>query len=73
MNHPEVDSMKVHGETIAISDVKPIFDRARLLGEHTDYVLSELLALEETKIDDLFVSGVLKKILRKRRYRWEIN
>ncbi len=65
--------MKVHGETIAISDVKPIFDRARLLGEHTDYVLSELLALEETKIDDLFVSGVLKKILRKRRYRWEIN
>jgi len=31
------------------------------------------LALEETKIDDLFVSGVLKKILRKRRYRWEIN
>jgi len=52
--------MKVHGETIAISDVKPIFDRAPLLGEHTDYVLGELLALEETKIDDLFVSGVLK-------------
>ncbi len=52
--------MKVHGETIAISDVKPIFDRAPLLGEHTHYVLGELLALEETKIDDLFVSGVLK-------------
>ena len=65
--------MKVHGEKIAISDVKPIFDRALLLGEHTDYVFGELLALEETKIDDLFVSGVLKKILRKRRYRWEIN
>ena len=60
MNHPEVDSMKVHGETIAISDVKPIFDRAPLLGEHTDYVLGELLALEETRIHDLYVSVVVK-------------
>ena len=60
MAHPEVDSMKIHGETISISDVESKFDRAPLLGEHNDFVLGEILGIDESKIDDLYVSGVLR-------------
>jgi crotonobetainyl-CoA:carnitine CoA-transferase CaiB-like acyl-CoA transferase len=60
MAHPEVDSMKIHGETISISDVESKFDRAPLLGEHNDFVLGELLGIDESEIDDLYVSGVLR-------------
>lgn len=60
MPHPEIDSMKVHGETISMSGVTPKVDRAPLLGEHTEYILGDLLGVAESKIDDLYVSGVLK-------------
>lgn len=60
VDQPEVESMTIHGETIAISGLEPRVNRSPLLGEHTEYVLKDLLGMEEAEVDQLYVDGVLK-------------
>ena len=60
LDHPEIGPMTIHGETIAISGMDPVVKRAPLLGEHTEYVLKELLGMDEREVDQLYVDGVLR-------------
>ena len=60
LDHPEMTTMTLHGETIKISDTENTFTRAPLLGEHTDYVLGDLLGLSQNSINDDYVTGILK-------------
>jgi crotonobetainyl-CoA:carnitine CoA-transferase CaiB-like acyl-CoA transferase len=60
MDHPETEPMTTHGEPITMSSVAPIVERAPLMGEHTEYVLKELLAVDEPAVDQLYVDGVLR-------------
>jgi crotonobetainyl-CoA:carnitine CoA-transferase CaiB-like acyl-CoA transferase len=50
----------VHGETIRISGLEPTVERAPMLGEHNEYVLKEVLGMEEAAIEELRESGVLR-------------
>ena len=59
MDHPEIGEMTIHGETITISGVEPVVNLAPPMGEHTEYVLRELLGIEEADVDQLYVGGVL--------------
>lgn len=45
--------MTIHGETIAVSNIEPVVERAPLLGEHREYVLKDLLGIDEREIDQL--------------------
>ena len=60
MDHPETEPMTTHGEPIMMSGLEPVVGRAPLMGEHTEYVLKELLAVDETDVDQLYVDGVLR-------------
>ncbi len=60
LDHPEVGTMTIHGEPISLSGMEPRFQRAPLLGEHTEYVLKDLLGVEEPEINRLYVDGVLQ-------------
>jgi formyl-CoA transferase len=60
LDHPEAGTMTTHGETIAISGLEPRVQRSPLLGEHTEYVLKDLLGMDERQIDQLYVDGVLR-------------
>ncbi|MDP6452950.1 MAG: CoA transferase [SAR202 cluster bacterium] len=59
MDHPEVGDMTLHGETISISGVDPVVKLAPPMGEHTEYVLKEVLGLPETAVNELYVDGIL--------------
>ena len=59
LEHPEIGEMTIHGETISISGVEPIVELAPHMGEHTEYVLKDLLGMPETDVDQLYVDGVL--------------
>ena len=52
--------MTVHGETIAISGVEPRVKLSPLLGEHTEFVLKDLLGMDEADVDQLCVDDVLR-------------
>jgi crotonobetainyl-CoA:carnitine CoA-transferase CaiB-like acyl-CoA transferase len=60
MDHPEVGEMTIHGETISISGVEPIVELAPPMGEHTEFVLQEILGLENSRVNELYVDGVLQ-------------
>ncbi len=60
MDHPEAGTMTTHGEPISMSDVEPRVERSPLLGEHTDYVLQDLLGMESADVDRLYVDEVLR-------------
>ena len=47
LDNPDVGTMTVHGETIAISGVEPRVKLSPLLGEHTEFVLKDLLGMDE--------------------------
>jgi crotonobetainyl-CoA:carnitine CoA-transferase CaiB-like acyl-CoA transferase len=59
MDHPEVGDMTLHGETISISGVDPVVKLAPPMGEHTQYVLKDVLGLPEKDVDQLYVDGIL--------------
>ena len=52
--------MTLHGETIVISGMEPKVQLAPLLGEHTEYVLKDMLGIEEAEVNQLYVDGVLR-------------
>ena len=60
MNQPDVGAVTIHGETIAISGMEPRVTRSPQLGEHTEYVLKDLLGMDEGEVDQLYVDGVLQ-------------
>ncbi len=60
LENPEAGTMTTHGETIAISGLEPRVQRSPLLGEHTEYILKDLLGMEELEVDQLYVDGVLQ-------------
>ena len=59
LDNPEAGTMTTHGETIAISGLEARVELAPALGEHTEYVLKDLLGMEEADVDQLYVDGVL--------------
>ena len=60
LDTPEAGTMTTHGETIAISGVEPRVHRSPLMGEHTEYILKDLLGMEEADVDQLYVDDVLR-------------
>ena len=60
-DHPEVGRVRMPGNPIKMSGVgKTISKPAPLLGEHTDSVLTELLALTHEQISELRAKGAVE-------------
>ena len=60
LDNPDVGTMTAHGETIAISCVQPRVKLSPLLGDHTEFVLKDLLGMDEADVDQLYVGDVLR-------------
>ena len=60
LDNPEAGTMTTHGEPISISGVEPKVQLAPQLGEHTEYVLKDLLGMDEADVDQLYVDDVLR-------------
>ena len=61
MPHSAMEETVVEGPRIALSRTPPIMDHAGpALGEHNDYVLREILRLDDEAITDLVVAGALE-------------
>jgi benzylsuccinate CoA-transferase BbsF subunit len=60
LDNPEVGTMTAHGETISISGMEPRVELSPMLGEHTEYILKDLLGFEEADVDQLYVDNVLR-------------
>jgi crotonobetainyl-CoA:carnitine CoA-transferase CaiB-like acyl-CoA transferase len=60
LDNPEVGTMTAHGETISISGLEARVKLSPLLGEHTEYILKDLLGMEEADVDQLYVDDVLR-------------
>jgi len=60
LEHPELGITATHGEPIRINGQRAELTRSPLLGEHTDYVLREVLRLPDDEVDALYLAGVLQ-------------
>ena len=60
LDNPEAGTMTTHGETISISGVEPKLQLSPQLGEHTEYILKDLLGMDEADVDQLYVDDVLR-------------
>ena len=56
IDHPVVGRVKYPGNPIQFSKASPVFNRAPLLGEHTESILKELLQCSEGEIRDVLAS-----------------
>ena len=59
LDHKEIGIHAYDANCFTLSESPPVYQPAPLLGEHTDWVLSEILGLPESEIEDLHRSGVL--------------
>ena len=59
LEHKEIGLHAYDANCFTLSESPPVYQPAPLLGEHTDWVLSEILGLPESEIEDLHRSGVL--------------
>ncbi len=59
LDHKEIGRHAYDANCFTLSESPPTYQPAPLLGEHTDWVLRELLNLPESEIEDLHRSGVL--------------
>ena len=59
LDHKEIGRHAYDANCFTLSESPPTYKPAPLLGEHTDWVLSEILNLPEAEIEDLHRSGVL--------------
>jgi len=59
LDHPELGRHLVHGSAFRMSDLSCHIRRAPLLGEHTEYVLKEILGMSDEAIVRLVVDGVV--------------
>ena len=61
LDHPEIGPMALDDYPFKLSATPGRLSRhAPLLGEHTDYVLSEILGMPEDDINELIIEGVLE-------------
>jgi len=59
MEHPEIGQFRHMGSSLSLSDTPPSAERpAPCIGEHTLYVLQDVLNLSEEEISQLLVNGV---------------
>lgn len=59
LDHKEIGRHAYDANCFTLSESPPTYQPAPLLGEHTDWVLREILNLPEDEIEDLHASGVL--------------
>lgn len=59
LDHKEIGRHAYDANCFTLSESPPTYQPAPLLGEHTDWVLSEILNLPEDEIENLHASGVL--------------
>ena len=59
VDHPELGQHLVHGPAFRMSDLSYHIRRAPLLGEHTEYILKEILGMSDEAISQLVVDGVV--------------
>jgi crotonobetainyl-CoA:carnitine CoA-transferase CaiB-like acyl-CoA transferase len=59
LDHPEMGRHLVHGPAFRMSDLSYHIRRAPLLGEHSEYVLKEILGMLDEEIAQLVVDGVV--------------
>ena len=59
LDHPELGRHLVHGPAFRMSDLSYHLCRAPLLGEHSEYVLKEILGMSDEAIAQLVVDGVV--------------
>ena len=61
LEHPEIGSMHIDADAYRLSDTPGRLRRhAPLLGEHNDYVCSEILGMSEDEINELIIEEVLE-------------
>ncbi|MGI8549953.1 MAG: hypothetical protein ACR2PL_04005, partial [Dehalococcoidia bacterium] len=60
LDHPEGIDLLVQHEPITWEGQRLPITRAPLMGEHSQEVLHDLLALDEEQFTDLLVSGVIR-------------
>jgi benzylsuccinate CoA-transferase BbsF subunit len=58
--HPELGTTIVEGWGFTLSQAQPARKRAPMLGEHTDYVLQQLIGMSEDEVNLHLVSDVLR-------------
>ena len=59
LDHKEIGLHANDANCFTLSESPPTYQPAPLLGEHTDWVLHEILNLPEAEIEDLHQSGIL--------------
>ncbi len=59
LDHKEIGIHANDSNSFTLSESPPTYQPAPLLGEHTDWVLREILNLPESEIEDLHQSGIL--------------
>ena len=57
--HPEMGNYSTEANCFRLSETRPDYRRAPLLGEHTDYVLRQLLGISQERFDALAGDGAL--------------
>lgn len=60
VTHPEAGELILEDWGFRFSKSRRLMERAPLLGEHTDFLLREVLAMSEDEINQLIVDGVLE-------------
>ncbi|UCH89598.1 MAG: CoA transferase, partial [Thermoplasmata archaeon] len=59
IDHPKCGKLKVLGNPIKIKGLREKFEPSPLLGQHTEEILSELLGLNDTQIQELREKNVI--------------
>jgi len=60
LEEPEMGPLVTEGPPVKMSETSPqVYAHAPLLGEHTDYVVREILKLSDAEIQELTSEGVL--------------
>ncbi len=60
LEHPEIGQYRAPGHPFILSKVSYDMQRAPLLGEHTDYVLKEILGMPDDEVAELVIQGVVE-------------
>ena len=58
--HPEIGAYAMDGNCFTLSETRPDYRRAPLLGEHTEYALRQLLGMSQERFDGLVEDGALE-------------
>ena len=59
LDHPEIGEYRAPGPPYQLSRVPYELSRAPLLGEHSEYVLKEILGMSDEEVAELVTEGVI--------------